>query len=48
MPLAGAAVGAPLGSALGEGAQLAAAGVLIALGIYTLVGDKIVSLEILS
>lgn len=40
MPLAGAALGAPLGAALGAGAQLAAAGVLIALGLYMLVGER--------
>ena len=39
MPLVGLAIGAPLGHAIGGAAEYVAIGVLIAFGLYTLVGD---------
>jgi putative Mn2+ efflux pump MntP len=39
MPLVGLALGVPLGHAIGGAAEYVAIGVLIAFGLYTLVGD---------
>lgn len=40
MPLIGVAIGAPLGRAIGSTAELVAAAVLIAVGLYTLLGSE--------
>jgi putative Mn2+ efflux pump MntP len=40
MPLVGLALGAPLGHAIGAGADYVAAGVLLAFGLHTLLGSE--------
>lgn len=40
MPLIGLALGAPLGRAIGNGADYIAVGVLLAFGLYTLIGSE--------
>lgn len=40
MPLVGLALGAPLGHAIGSGADYVAIGVLLAFGLYTLLSDE--------
>ncbi|GAC1320325.1 MAG: hypothetical protein NVSMB25_12510 [Thermoleophilaceae bacterium] len=40
MPLVGLAISAPLGRAIGSGADYIAAGLLLAFGLHTLVGDE--------
>ena len=40
MPLVGLAIGAPLGRAIGDSADYVAIGVLLAFGLYTLIGSE--------